>query len=145
MLAGDSDIVGEVAPLLAAMCRRLVPCGPVPQALRMKLAVNLYLLTTVAGLVEAYHLAERQGLDIDVFRQILDEGQMASDVSRVKGEKLQRQDYSAQAALRDVVKNALLVTQAAREAGAGSPMLDAQQRSMQRRRTWQRISRYDCP
>jgi len=39
MLAGEADAVEAVRPLLAPMCREAVVCGPVPNALSMKLAV----------------------------------------------------------------------------------------------------------
>ena len=64
MLAGDPAAVAEVEPLLRPMCERSFVCGAVPQALRMKLAVNLFLITTVTGLAEAVHSAERHGIDL---------------------------------------------------------------------------------
>ncbi len=125
MLAGEPADVDRVAALLAPTCRQTVPCGPVPGALTMKLAVNLYLLTTVAGLVEAYHFAAGHGLDLHSFQQVLDAGQMASTVSRAKLAKLVDGDFSPQAAAGDVLMNSGLVTSAARDATLATPMLDA--------------------
>lgn len=45
----------------------------------MKLAVNLFLITIVTGLAEAAHFAERHGLDMELFRAVLDAGPMASN------------------------------------------------------------------
>jgi 3-hydroxyisobutyrate dehydrogenase len=125
MVAGDDAAVKEVRPLLAPMCREVVECGPVPQALLMKLAVNIFLITTVTGLAEATHFAQRQGLDLERLRAVLDAGQMASAISRVKTEKLVNRDFTAQAAARDVLMNNRLVADAARAAGIASPLLDA--------------------
>src|SRR4051794_18634041 len=58
MLAGDDDALDVVEPLLAPMCRQTVRCGAAPSALLMKLAVNIFLITTVTGLAEAHHFAE---------------------------------------------------------------------------------------
>jgi 3-hydroxyisobutyrate dehydrogenase len=91
----------------------------------MKLAVNLYLVTTVSGLVEAYHFAERQGLDLGHFRTVVDGGQMSSPVSRTKLAKLRTEDFAVQAAVADVHYNARLITAAAREAGVATPLADA--------------------
>jgi 3-hydroxyisobutyrate dehydrogenase len=124
MLAGDDDAIATVRPLLAPMCRSTVLCGAVPGALLTKLAVNLYLVTMVAGLAEAFHFADRHGLDLDVVRAVLDAGPMASDVSRVKAAKLVAGDVTAQAAATDVAYNARLVVDAARAAGIASPMVD---------------------
>jgi 3-hydroxyisobutyrate dehydrogenase len=124
MLAGDSDAIEEIRPLLAPICRETFLCGPVPGALTMKLAVNLYLITIVTGLAEAAHFAERHGLDMRQFQAVLDASPMASSVSRVKIDKLVRQDFGVQAAISDVLKNSRLVAEAARKAGIASPLLD---------------------
>jgi 3-hydroxyisobutyrate dehydrogenase len=125
MLAGEADIVEEVRPLLKPMCRETVVCGAVPNALLMKLAVNIFLITTVTGLAEAAHFACRQGLDMGLFKAVVDAGQMASGISRVKSGKLVERDFSVQAAITDVLKNNRLVAEAARHAGIASPLLDA--------------------
>jgi 3-hydroxyisobutyrate dehydrogenase len=124
MLAGDPAAVAEVRPLLAPMCREVVTCGPVPQALLMKLAVNLFLISMVTGLAEATHFARSHGLDLTRLRGVLDAGPMASAVSRVKADKLVRRDFTAQASLRDVLMNNRLIAEAARAAGIASPLLD---------------------
>ena len=124
MLAGAPDAVAAVRPLLAPMCRQTVDCGPVPSALTMKLAVNLYLITTVTGLAEAAHFAAVHGLDMNTFRAVLDAGPMASTVSRGKLAKLLAGDFAPQAAAADVLMNNALVAAAAREVGMASPALD---------------------
>ncbi|MEH0474575.1 NAD(P)-dependent oxidoreductase [Streptomyces sp. B21-097] len=124
MLAGDDDAVAAVRPLLAPLCRETFDCGPVPGALLMKFSVNLFLITLVTGLAEAFHFAERHGLDRRLLRDVLDAGPMASAVSRVKGPKLLERDFSVQAAAADVLKNNRLIADAAREAGLASPLLD---------------------
>ncbi|SOD92609.1 3-hydroxyisobutyrate dehydrogenase [Caenispirillum bisanense] len=125
MLAGDPDAVAAVRPLLAPLCRDAVECGPVPSALLMKLAVNLFLITMVTGLAEASHFADRHGLDMARFVAVLDAGPMASAVSRMKADKLLARDFSVQAAIADVLKNNRLIAEAARAAGLASPLLDA--------------------
>ena len=124
MLAGDPAAVEVVRPLVAPMCREAVDCGPVPNALLMKLAVNLYLITMVTGLAEAAHFAERHDLDLHRFVSILDAGPMASNVSRGKAAKLLAADFSVQAASLDVLKNNRLVAEAARRGRVVSPLLD---------------------
>ncbi len=124
MLAGEPDDVASVRPLLAPICRDAIACGPVPSALFMKLAVNLFMITMVTGLAEAAHLAERYGLDLAQFGTVLAAGPMASDVSRVKAAKLVAQDFAVQAAISNVLENVRLITEAAREAGIASPLID---------------------
>ncbi|MGW7822367.1 NAD(P)-dependent oxidoreductase [Streptomyces puniciscabiei] len=124
MLAGEADAVDTVRPLLAPLCRETFVCGPAPGALLMKLAVNLFLITLVTGLTEAFHFAERQGLDRRLFLDVLDAGPMASGVSRMKAPKLFDRDFSVQAAALDVLKNNRLIAEAARKAHLASPLLD---------------------
>ncbi|MFF9525694.1 NAD(P)-dependent oxidoreductase [Streptomyces achromogenes] len=124
MLAGEEDAVAAVRPLLAPMCRETFGCGTVPGALLMKLSVNLFLITQVTGLAEAFHFAERQGLDRRLFLEVLDAGPMASAVSRMKAPKLRERDFAVQAAALDVLKNNRLIADAARAAHLASPLLD---------------------
>ncbi|HEU4330996.1 MAG TPA: NAD(P)-dependent oxidoreductase [Lapillicoccus sp.] len=122
MLGGEDADLDVVEPLLTPACASVVRCGPVPSGLRMKLAVNLYLVTTVCGLVESYHFAEQLGLDLDRFVAVLDGGQMASPISRTKLAKLRAGDLSVQAAIADVLYNARLITDAATGAGVSTPL-----------------------
>ncbi|MFD3940289.1 NAD(P)-dependent oxidoreductase [Streptomyces sp. NPDC058611] len=124
MLAGDADAVEAVRPLLAPMCRETFDCGPVPDALLMKLSVNLFLITLVTGLTEAFHFADRYGLDQCLLLDVLDAGPMASAVSRLKAPKLLARDFAVQAAATDVLKNNRLIAEAARKAKLASPLLD---------------------
>jgi len=124
MLAGNPEAVEIVRPLLGPMCGQTFACGPVPQALVMKLSVNLFLITMVTGLAEAAHFAERQGVDLKLFREVLDAGPMASSVSKVKLPKLVDKEFSAQASITDVFMNNRLVVEAARAAGIASPLID---------------------
>jgi 3-hydroxyisobutyrate dehydrogenase len=125
MLAGAPDAVARVRPVLQPMCRKIVLCGAVPTALVMKLAVNIFLLTTVTGLAETVNFARSYGLDLEQVAAVLGESQMASEISRVKMLKLLHSDFSAQAAIADVLKNSRLIAAAAREAGIASPLIDA--------------------
>ncbi|MEV4005684.1 NAD(P)-dependent oxidoreductase [Actinomadura sp. NPDC049753] len=124
MLAGEPSAVETVRPLVGPMCGEVFVCGPVPQALQMKLAVNLYLITMVTGLAEAFHFAERHGLDGRRLLEVLDAGPMASTVSRAKSRKLLDRDFSVQASIVNVLDNNRLIAEAARAARLASPLLD---------------------
>lgn len=125
MLAGAPDAVAAVRPLLAPATRQTFDCGAVPGALRMKLAVNHYLITMVAGLCEAAHFAQRHGLEMAQFQAVLDAGPMASSVSRMKLPKLVAREFGVQASIADVRMNNALIADAARAAGLATPLLDA--------------------
>jgi 3-hydroxyisobutyrate dehydrogenase len=125
MLAGEPAVRSRVAPILAPLGRSVVETGPVGSALLTKLAVNLFLITQVTGLVEAFHFAAAHELDLAVLQRVVDEGPMASTVSRAKLAKLVEGDWAVQAGAADVLMNAELVVSAARRAGVATPLADA--------------------
>lgn len=124
MLAGDADAVEAVRPLLAPMCREVVACGPVPNALSMKLASNLFLIAMVTGLCEAVNYAGRQGLDLGQFVSLLGAGPLSSDLLRMKAPKLVARDFTVQASIATLMDSHRLITDAAREADIALPLLD---------------------
>ncbi|MBN9613534.1 MAG: GNAT family N-acetyltransferase [Actinobacteria bacterium] len=124
MLAGRPERIAAVQRLIAPLCAQAIPCGEVPQALTMKLTVNVFLISLVTGLAETFHFAERHGVDPELLRTVLDAGQMSSPISRVKTAKLAAGDLTPQAAISDVLMNAQLIVDAARAAGIPSPLLD---------------------
>jgi len=124
MLAGEADAVEAVRPLLAFMCRETVMCGPVPNALSMKLASNLFLIAMLTGLAEAVNYAGRQGLDLDQFVALLGAGPLSSDLLRMKAPKLVARDFTVQASITNVLESSRLITEAARAADIALPLLD---------------------
>ncbi|WFE19973.1 GNAT family N-acetyltransferase [Solwaraspora sp. WMMD937] len=122
MVAGRPDVVRRTVALLDPLCAQITTCGPVPSGIAMKLAANVFLIALVTGLAEAFHFADRHGLDRDLLRGVLDAGQMSSPISRVKTAKLVADDLDAQAAIADVQMNAELIVDAAAAVGAGVPL-----------------------
>ena len=124
MLAGDPAAIEAIRPLLAPMCREAIACGPVPNALSMKLASNLFLIAMVTGLCEAMNYAGRQGLDLDQFASLLGAGQLSSDLLRMKASKLVARNFDVQASIKNTLESHRLITDAAREADITVPLLD---------------------
>jgi 3-hydroxyisobutyrate dehydrogenase len=124
MLAGNPGCVARVNEIVAPMCRERFVCGPVPSALHMKLAVNIFLVSQVTGLAEAVHTAAGFGLDLHQLGAILEAGPMISPVARMKLPKLIERDFSVQAAISDVLTNIRLILAAATRAGAATPMME---------------------
>lgn len=123
MVAGEPEAVARARALLRGTCKATFDCGPVPNALRMKLAVNLFMIVMVTGLVEAFHFAECAGIDVMALRDILAASPMTSNVSEVKSRKLIAKDWRPQAALADVLNNIHLIGEATAAAGARSALL----------------------
>src|SRR5204863_1145983 len=94
MVSGNPTAIQSIEPLLAPLCAKVFACGRVPNALRTKLAVNHFLITMVAALGETTQAARAAGIDLSILQEVLDAGPMASDVSRIKLDKLVRGDFS---------------------------------------------------
>lgn len=125
MLAGENAAaLDEVEVLLAPLAKAVVRCGAAPDALRTKIAVNHYMMAMVASLAEALTTARTAGVDLDAVTRVLEASPMDSPIGRVKAAKIVAGDESPQAAISDVVKNCGLVLDAAREAGAATPVID---------------------
>lgn len=123
MLAGDPAAIARVETSIAPMTAATFQCGAVPRALETKLAVNVFLISLVCGLAESVAFAERCGVELALLRRVLDAGQMASPVSRIKLAKLADDDLAAQAAVSDVLYNNRLILDTARDRGAEPPLL----------------------
>ena len=123
MMAGDATIAERIRPVVSPMAKTAVYCGPIGSGLKMKYAINLYLITMTAGLAEATNLAMAQGLDIGAFAQVLGAGPMASAYSTLKMDKMLKQDWEAQAAIKDCFNSSQLIRAAAEEAGAEASLI----------------------
>ena len=99
MLAGHPEALAEVTPLLRLMCRTAFDCGPVPNGLLMKLAVNLVTGAAMTAMAEGMTYARSQGLDASQFAAVLEASPLASDFLRMKAPKLAKQDFRVQGAL----------------------------------------------
>lgn len=122
MAAGADDDIARITPLVAPMVARIIPCGTVPKALQMKLAVNTYLVGLIGGLFEAFDFAEASDLDLTTFQQILEAGPMNNDLMRMKLPKLIGAEYSPQGSIRQAVNNLRMITEAGAELGAPMAM-----------------------
>jgi 3-hydroxyisobutyrate dehydrogenase len=126
MLGGyREEDLDEAEAILSCLTVSRFRIGSPPMAMKLKLAVNAYLVPLVTALAEAWKLAEALDLDPQIFAEVLNQGPMASDVSRVKLDKLLDGDWSAQASIDDVLMNARLIGAVAREAGVATSLVSS--------------------
>jgi 3-hydroxyisobutyrate dehydrogenase len=121
MAAGTPEALAVAETVTPPMCRATVPCGAVPKALQMKLAVNTYLGGLVAGLFEAFHFARTAELDLKTLAAVLEAGPMSCDVMRMKLPKLLEEDFSPQGSIRQAVNNTVMIVEEAARVGAETP------------------------
>jgi 3-hydroxyisobutyrate dehydrogenase-like beta-hydroxyacid dehydrogenase len=122
MIAGDRDAAKRIRPIVEPLTTAAVYYGPVGSGLKMKYAINLYLVAIAAGLSESMNLAHAQGLDLEAFAQVLSAGPITSPYSSIKVPKMLKEDWSPQASVKDCYNSTLLIQSAAQSASAWSPI-----------------------
>ena len=122
LTAGELEELNSLASLFSSFSRKTVYCGEIPNASKMKLANNLLLITLFNGLMEAVNFAKQIGLSEQEYLDMIDSGPMANPVFTSKHQKILDEDYSPQAPLRLVYKDARLICDLAKEYGVSIPL-----------------------
>jgi 3-hydroxyisobutyrate dehydrogenase len=123
--ATEQAHIDHVQPLFDAIGKKTVRCGPVPMAMRMKLANQLLLIACFEAISEATHFAAGIGLDVQQFLDMAQAGPLANDVLRSKVAKLVSNDFAQQAPIRHVAKDIGLVCDEAEQRGVWLPIATA--------------------
>lgn len=121
MSAGHPEALAAAEDIVRHLCRAVIPCGDVPKALQMKLAVNTYLGGLVTGLFEAFNLARKADLDLQTFASVLEAGPMNCDLMRMKLPKLLAGDYTPQGSIRQACNNMTMIVDEGARVGASVP------------------------
>ena len=94
MVGGDAGAVGLCRPVLESIGSRVVHFGPPGSGEVAKLANQIVVGATLAGLGEAINLARAAGLDAELLVEALSAGLAGSRALDVKGEKLISGDFT---------------------------------------------------
>jgi 3-hydroxyisobutyrate dehydrogenase-like beta-hydroxyacid dehydrogenase len=121
MVSGPDKIIDQLMPIFKAVGDKVVKCGAVPQAIMMKLAVNIVLSASIAGLVEGTHFALKSGLDPENFFRLILSGPLRNDIFVIKAKKILEQDFAPQASIGTVREMLKHITDTAYEIDAFIP------------------------
>lgn len=121
MSSGPKEVQEKLAPIFDAVGSQVVFCGDVPKAGMMKLAVNLVLSAALEGLFEGTHFAQKAGLDLRTYFQLIVNSPLGNPVFALKAKKLLEQDYSPQASLGTVREMLKHIVDTAYDIGAFIP------------------------
>lgn len=121
MTSGPDKVIDQLSPIFNAVGNKVVKCGAVPQATMMKLAVNIVLSTSIAGLVEGAHFAQKSGLDTETFFRLIQGGPMGNGIFAIKAKKIMEQDFTPQASIGTVREMLKHITDTAYEINAFIP------------------------
>jgi 3-hydroxyisobutyrate dehydrogenase len=103
--SGSDDARPLVQPVFDAIGQRTIWLGPVGNGSRMKLVNNVLLAFTAEGVANSLALAHRLGLQTSVVVEAFDGGPLISAWESGKLHRIQKDEYSAEFALRLALKD----------------------------------------
>jgi 3-hydroxyisobutyrate dehydrogenase len=132
LASGPEDARDGVTPILDAIGSRTVWVGEAGQATRLKLVANSWVLTVVEGIAEALSLAGALGVDPRAFLEVVKGGAMDAPYVQLKGASMLAGDFTPSFGLAGAAKDAGLILDAARAAGADVEFIEVVQRHFAR-------------
>jgi 3-hydroxyisobutyrate dehydrogenase len=133
VLASGPESAREVVrPLLDAVGSRTVWVGEAGQGTRLKLVANSWVLTVVEGIAESLTLAKALGVAPEQFLDVVKGGAMDAPYVQLKGKAMLAGDFTPSFGLDGAAKDAGLIVDAARAAGADLAVIEAVQQHFAR-------------
>jgi 3-hydroxyisobutyrate dehydrogenase len=125
MAAGADDVRDLVEPVFEAVGKRTVWLGQAGEATRLKLAVNVWIVSVVEGAAEALALAEGLGLDPALVLDVVSGGALDLPYLQMKGKAMIERDFDPSFRLALAAKDARLAAEAAEDGGLDLPLIGA--------------------
>jgi 3-hydroxyisobutyrate dehydrogenase-like beta-hydroxyacid dehydrogenase len=122
LAGGPQDKVKELEPLLLAMGKKVVYCGPAGQGSMMKMFINLLLGMMMEGFAEALNFGKLGGLSMEGMLDTVYSGPLNCAMFQVKAGNLQNNSYPTAFPLKHMTKDAKFVVDTAYELGAPVPV-----------------------
>lgn len=105
IVGGQKALYEKCQPLFAAMGQKAVYIGEQGAGAKVKLANNLLVAVTLAGLSESMTLVRKSGIDPTLFLEVVSGGGARSGMAEMKGPKMLAGDYSPQFMTRLMLKD----------------------------------------
>jgi 3-hydroxyisobutyrate dehydrogenase len=125
LASGPDDVRDRVQPIFDAIGQRTLWVGAAGAGSRLKLAVNIWVVTLVEGAAETLALAEGLGIDPQLVLDALEGGPLDLPYLRVKGGMMVERRFDPSFRLALAAKDARLAAHAAAQAGLSLPLVDA--------------------
>jgi len=132
LASGPDDVRDRIAAVLDAIGSRTVWVGAAGQGTRLKLVANSWVLTVVEGIAESLTLASALGVDPRQFLDVVKGGAMDAPYVQLKGAAMLDGDFAPAFGLDGAAKDAALIVDAARAAGADLSVIEAVQQHFAR-------------
>ncbi|MFE9093281.1 2-hydroxy-3-oxopropionate reductase [Streptomyces sp. NPDC007264] len=122
MVGGEQADFDAARPVLEALGRTVVHCGPHGSGQTVKAANQLIVAVNIEACAEAVVFLERSGVDLEAALDVLDGGLAGSTVLARKRDNFLRRDFAPGFRIDLHHKDMGIVTEAAREVGAALPV-----------------------
>ena len=132
MVGGEADAFGRALPIFEVLGANIVHVGGSGAGQVAKACNQLVVGATIEAVAEALALAERSGVDPAKVREALLGGFAGSKILEVHGQRMLDRAFTPGFRVRLHRKDARIVTEAAREAGASTPAFAVVEEQFQR-------------
>jgi 3-hydroxyisobutyrate dehydrogenase len=122
LASGPKDARERAKPVFDAVSAGVVELGDAGEGSALKVVVNSWLATLVAGLAETIALAEAVGIDPKLFLETIDGGPTGPQYAQLKGAAMIAGEYPTAFALSLTRKDVGLVLEAAESHGFDAPL-----------------------
>jgi 3-hydroxyisobutyrate dehydrogenase-like beta-hydroxyacid dehydrogenase len=130
-LGGDARDLDRARPILRASSQNMVTIGSAAEAAVAKIAGNLLVSVQNQAIAEAVGLAQRFGVDPEVFVRAIGSTGVASGLFHMKAPNMVHANYDPHFSAANMLKDARLAETLARILGQDTPALDASRRGLE--------------
>ncbi len=118
LASGPDEVRARLAPVFDAIGSRTMWLGPAGAGTRLKLVANGWVLTVLDGIAQSLRMAEAFGLEPSLFLDAIKGGAMDAPYVGLKGSAMLNSEYDPAFTLSGALKDAGLIEDGARAAGA---------------------------
>jgi 3-hydroxyisobutyrate dehydrogenase len=118
LASGPPEAGDRLAPVFDAVGQRTIWVGEAGRGSRLKLVANGWVLTVLDGIAQSLRLAESLGLEPRLFLEAVKGGAMDAPYVGLKGTAMLEGDFLPSVSVDGALKDAGLIEEAARTAGA---------------------------
>jgi 3-hydroxyisobutyrate dehydrogenase len=125
LASGPDEAREHVAPIFDAIGQKTLWVGQAGMSSRLKVAINVWIVSVVEGAAEALALAEGMGLDPNLVLEAVSGGPLDLPYLQMKGGMMIERSFDPSFRLALAAKDARLATAAAEDVGLDLPLLEA--------------------
>jgi 3-hydroxyisobutyrate dehydrogenase len=123
LASGPDEAREHVAPIFDAIGQKTLWVGEAGMSSRLKVAINVWIVTVVEGAAEALALAEGMGIDPRLVLEAVSGGPLDLPYLQMKGNMMIERSFDTSFSLALAAKDARLAVEAAEDAGLDLPLV----------------------